>query len=271
MTDQHSTADVFDDKAAAWATWQAEPWGRLRYELVAHTLTQVLPERSGPLRVIDVGGGDGADSIPLARAGHQVTIVDHAGELLKVADTVAAAGGLRASVRTICADLDDLEELQSDGVGVGEAFDVVLCHNVIHYRRDVAGTVQQLVRLLRGGGIVSVMAPNPAMDVLSAAVRRSDPQAALDVLDAETVHGQTFDHPMRRVEAGTVEAALVGVGCQVEHRFGIRCVMDLLVDDDLKRDPDFYGRLARLERVVCEREPFWRLGRFWQVTARRAS
>ena len=271
MTDHNSTADVFDDKAAAWATWQAEPWGRLRYELVAHTLTRVLPERAEPLRVIDVGGGDGADCIPLARAVHEVTIVDYAGELLKTADAVAAAEGLSASVRTVCADLDDLEELQLDGVSVREAFDVVLCHNVIHYRHDVAGTVQALVRLLRAGGIVSIMAPNPAMDVLSAAVRRSDPQAALDVLDAETVHGQTFDHPVRRVESNTVVAALVAAGCRIRHRFGIRCVMDLLVDDDLKRDPDFYARLTRLERVVCEREPFWRLGRFWQVTARRAS
>ncbi|WP_432572606.1 methyltransferase domain-containing protein [Kineococcus sp. SYSU DK005] len=271
MRTDNAGADVFDGRAAAWASWQGEPWGRLRYELVAHTLTRALAHRAGRLRVIDVGGGDGADSLPLARAGHEVLVLDHAAELLQAADEAAAAAGLSQSVRTICADLDDLDRVRLDGAGLAGAFDVVLCHNVVHYRADLEGTLTQLVRLLRAAGVISVMAPNPAMDVLAAAVRRTDPREALAVLDAETVHGRTFDHPMRRVEAATVEAALQRAGCEVEHRFGIRCVMDLIVDDELKRDPGFYDRMRELEVALCEREPYWRSARFWQLTARRTS
>ena len=264
-----STTDVFDGRTDQWAAWQAEPWGRMRYALVAHTTGRALAGLPGPLRVVDVGGGDGADSLPLARAGHDVTVLDFSEPLLRAARAAADAAGTGHRVRTLCADLDDLPTLHVDGRPLTGSFDVVLCHNVVHYRSDVGATVTDLVGLLRPGGVVSVMAPNPAMDVLAAAVRRADVEAALDVLDAATVHSRTFDHPMRRVEAATVEAALVAAGCVVEHFFGIRCVMDLIADDDLKRDPVFSERLERLELALCEREPYRRTARFWQLTARR--
>ena len=114
-----------------------------------------------------------------------------------------------------------------------------------------------------------MMAPNPAMDVLSAAVRRQDPVGGLAVLDAPTVRGETFDHPMRRLEAAEVEQALADAGCTVEHRFGIRCVMDLIADDERKSEPAFYDQLLDLELRLCEREPYWRTARFWQLTAGR--
>jgi S-adenosylmethionine-dependent methyltransferase len=44
--------------------------------------------------------------------------------------------------------------------------------------------------------------------------------------------------------------------------------MDLIADDERKADPDFFERLLELELLLCEREPYWRTARFWQLTAR---
>lgn len=107
------------------------------------------------------------------------------------------------------------------------------------------------------------------MDVLSAAIRRLDPARARAVLDSPTVHGETFDHPMRRLEAEEVERSLEAAGCTVERRFGVRCLIDLIADDERKADPRFYDELLELELLLCEREPYWRTARFWQLTARR--
>ena len=74
---------------------------------------------------------------------------------------------------------------------------------------------------------------------------------------------------MQRLEAAEVEQALTDAGCAVEHRFGIRCAMDLISDDDRKSDPAFYAQLLDLELQLCGREPYWRTARFWQLTARR--
>ncbi|GAB7191157.1 tRNA uridine 5-oxyacetic acid(34) methyltransferase CmoM [Kineococcus sp. NUM-3379] len=269
MSDQDTGTDVFDDRTSAWEAWQGEPWGRLRYSLVATTTARALAHLPGPLRVIDVGGGDGADSLPLARAGHSVTVLDFSRPLLDTAAAAAQAAGLAERVRTVHAGIDDLPGLRIDGEPVTGAFDAVLCHNVVHYRADLRATVAALAGLLRPGGVVSLIAPNPAMDVLVAAVRRTDPEAALAVLDSPTVHSVTFDHPMRRVEAVAAEAALAAAGCTVEHRFGIRCVMDLIADDEIKHDPGFYRRLEELELALCDREPYRHTARFWQLTATR--
>lgn len=266
MTDGGAAAGVFGDRAGEWASWQASPWGRLRYDVVRETTARAIGQLPGRLRVIDVGGGDGADSLPLAGDGHDVTVLDFAPELLAQAQRTATTRGVADRVQVVHADLDDLVAGAGDDLG---AFDVVLCHNVLHYRADVPATVRFLTALVRPGGVLSVMAPNPAMDVLSAAVRRQDPVGALDVLDAPTVHSETFDHPMRRLEPAEVEQALGDAGCTVEHRFGIRCVMDLIADDERKSDPAFYGQLLDLELQLCEREPYWRTARFWQLTARR--
>lgn len=268
MSDGGAAAGVFGGRTGEWASWQASPWGRLRYAVVRETTARAIAELAGPLRVLDVGGGDGADSLPLAEDGHDVTVLDFAPELLAQAQRAAESRGVADRVRVVLADLDDLV------AGVGEpgpgAFDLVLCHNVLHYRADVPATVRFLTTLVRPGGVVSVMAPNPAMDVLSAAVRRIDPAGARAVLDAPTVHSATFDHPMRRLEAAEVEQALTDAGYAVEHRFGIRCVMDLIADDERKSDPDFYAQLLELALLLCEREPYRRTARFWQLTARRA-
>lgn len=263
MTGGGAAAGVFGGRAGEWASWQGSPWGRLRYAVVRETVSRAVAALPGPLRVIDVGGGDGSDSLPLAGDGHDVTVLDVAPELLAQAQRAAEARGIAASVHVVHADVDQLVQ------GGPGSFDVVLCHNVLQYRTDVPGTVRLLASLVRPGGVVSVMAPNPAMDVLSAAVRRLDPVAAGAVLDSPTVHGVTFDHPMRRLEAAEVEQALTEAGCAVERRFGIRCLMDLIADDERKADPDFYEQLLELELLLCEREPYWRTARFWQLTARR--
>ncbi|WP_040338704.1 class I SAM-dependent methyltransferase [Candidatus Blastococcus massiliensis] len=264
MSDGGAPAGVFGGRAGDWASWQSSPWGRLRYDVVRETTARAVADLPAPLRVLDVGGGDGTDSLPLAAQGHEVTVLDFAPELLARARETAAARG--TAVRVVHADLDDL--VPGEGPGELGSFDVVLCHNVLHYRADVPATVRLLAGLARPGGVLSVMAPNPAMDVLAAAVRRLDPGRARAVLDSPTVHGETFDHEMRRLEAAEVEQALAGAGCTVERRFGIRCLMDLIADDERKAEPEFYEQLLELELLLCEREPYWRTARFWQLTAR---
>ena len=69
--------DVFSDKLAAWHEYTVTPWARIRYAVVAEVLRRHVVELGPhPLRILDVGGGDGMDAVPLAQAGHDVTIVD---------------------------------------------------------------------------------------------------------------------------------------------------------------------------------------------------
>lgn len=255
---------MFNERLGDWRAWQQTPWGRLRYHVVAETLRRTCARvGDGPLRVLDVGGGDGGDALPLARAGHAVTIVDYSEPLLAQARQSATAQGLAGRLTTMCADFGDLPSL---GLGT---FDVVLCHNVIQYQDATVPGVRLLATTVRPGGALSLLAPNPASEVLTAAIRREDLVDATERLTARTAKTETFQHAVRLVSPEEAADALEDCGFGDVTRYGVRAVTDYIGNDARKHEPDFYRQLEALETALCDREPFIRTARMWQLVARR--
>lgn len=248
--------DVFSDRLAAWRSYTDSPWGRLRY-LVAERILQAEADRLGPhLRVLDVGGGDGMDAVPLALAGHDVTVLDQSAAWLAEAEGRAEAAG--TSVRTVVGDLDDPPALAE--------FDLVLCHFVLQYRPEGADDLTRLAAFVRPGGILSVMLPNPAALVLRQLVG-TGPDAALAELGAESTRTVTFDHPVRKVPAEQLVEGLEAAGLPVVRRYGLRIANDLLVANEPKHEADYFEKLLQLELALCDREPFVRVGGMYQLVA----
>lgn len=255
------TEDNFDEHLAAWREYQESPWGRVRYAVVAHTLCRVLPADGPRLRVLDVGGGDGADALPLARAGHHVTILDPARGMVGLARGTAAREGLEEFVSAVDGSLDDLACWPVGG------FDVVLCHFLLQYRQDTMADIRLLTRVLQPGGLLSLIAPNPAGLVLAAAARRG-PGAAEAELNRHVTHTVTFDQDVRKIDQQEAVRLLGGEGLTVEGQYGGRCVNDLITDDAAKWDPDYYSDLERLEIALSDKEPYKLVGQFWHLMAR---
>ncbi|WP_232664432.1 methyltransferase domain-containing protein [Pseudonocardia sp. TRM90224] len=242
----------------AWQTWQDSPWGRLRYAVAGTNLARHLG--GAFLRVLDLGGGDGLDSVGLAAAGHDVTIVDRDTDMLAAARERAGAAG--APVTLVQADVAALPHLSP--------FDVVLCHNVIPYVSDVQATLRVAVDLLRAGGLLSVMSLNRHSAPLVAAIREVDPVAALAALDTAQSHTATFDTAITLHTAEDIGATLTELGCAVDGHYGIRSFCDYITDDERKHDPTFFADLERLELAVTDREPYKHVARMFQLIARRA-
>ena len=242
--------DVFSEKLAAWREYTQTPWARIRYAVVDEVLRRQTSALGEPVRVLDVGGGDGMDALPLASAGHDVTIVDPSQAWLDEAQRRADAAG--ASITTLRGGLDDLPD--------GE-WDLVLCHFVLRYRPADAGDVATLARRLRPGGRLSVMDVNPAGRVLRELLN-GGPAAALTELRAERAVVQTFQTDARKVDPDAAAPTAVG-------RYGNRIANDLLVDDSAKHDPGFFDDLLALELELCDREPFSRVGFAWQLLLER--
>ena len=263
-----STRTAFDRAAGDWLAWQRTPWARVYYALVRHHLAALPVPPARSLDVLDVGGASGADSLPLLEAGHRVTIVDGSSILLSEAVAAAERDGLdRDRLRVEYRDLDDRRPLPVPANSTG--WDLVLCHNVLHFRDDPAELVGRLVAATRPGGVLSLIAPNPAMDVLAAAIRDRDPERGRAMLDAPTRRSVTVGEPMHRLERVEVEAALRAAGAIVTDHFGLRTVVDLVADDDVKRDPEWLRRVMELELALCARDPYRDIARFWQLICRR--
>ncbi|MER7556478.1 methyltransferase domain-containing protein [Nocardioides sp. NPDC126508] len=249
--------DVFSDKLARWRAYTSTPWGRIRYTVVEEILRRQCAEMGEGLRILDVGGGDGMDALPLALAGHEVTILDPSESWLAEGKRRAAEAG--ASLTTLVGGVEDLPE--------GE-WDLVLCHFVLRYRPTDAGDIRRLAAAVRPGGRLSVMEVNPAAMVLRQLVT-GGPEAALAELRANTKRAVTFDHDVRKVPMADLEAELAAAGLRLTGRFGTRIANDLLTDDAAKHDPAYFDRLLELEVALCDQEPFVRTAGMYQLVAER--
>jgi S-adenosylmethionine-dependent methyltransferase len=264
-----AVGEVFDERMAQWRAYRATPWSRLRFLIVDHTLSMSIARLGGgSWRILDVGGGDGGDTLALALAGHDVTVLDPSAPMLAKLAEDAAEAGVSDRVRGVQGDIDAIAGLGTQGQGT-QGFDLVLCHFVLQYLDALDGPLAKLLQAVKHGGHLSLIAPNRPGEVLAKAARGVDPAAALALLDAETNRTLTFDHTVRRIDAETAAAALEAAGCEVVAHFGGRIINDLLTDAAPKADPAFFADLLRLELALCDREPYLRTGLFWQLLARK--
>jgi len=262
------------DEAAAWATWQDSPWGRLRYRVVAATLRRWIGEVSdGPLRVLDAGGGNGRDAVQLALQGHDVTVLDTSPDVLHLARAAAHAAGVGDRLHTVAADIEDLHALAAltrHRAGGSGSFDVVLCHDVLQHRgtlHQVGEDVATLASSLRPGGLLSLLAPNPAAEVLAAAVH-GDPAQAWVLLDAARSVDDVTGRTVLRLDPDDVLDAVRAAGCDPAGRAGVLSVTGLLHAGAVA-DERLVDDLEHLETALSDREPHLRSARSWHLAARR--
>ena len=256
----------FDKSVDAWAHWQSSPWGRLRYSVARANLDTYVGGRSG-LRVLDLGGGDGLESILLARNGNQVTLVDSSPAMLDIASGRADAAGVSASMTFVNSEVLDLPRSIATG-----SFDVVLLHNVLQYLPQGIGALPAVTAPLADGGIFSVISINKFSEPIAAAARRADPTEALNLLGESRYRSVTFDSDLTMFAAGDIIDAIEATGDfgDVNH-YGIRCFSDFIAADDEKWDPEFYSALEALELASTARWPYMHTARLFQIIGRRAS
>ena len=178
-----------------------------------------------PLRVLDVGGGSGMFAVPLARLGHDVTVVDPSADALATLRRRADTAGVGDRVRGIQGDGDLLHEvLPSAGT---EGYDLALCHYVLEVVDDPAVTLREIAGALRPGGQVSLATANRAGAVLGRAVAGHPVEALALLEDRDPSPGRS--RPARRRFSPEDMLALVeGAGLDPGPWRGVSVVADLL-------------------------------------------
>ncbi|MHA6759354.1 class I SAM-dependent methyltransferase [Streptacidiphilus sp. PAMC 29251] len=137
----------------------------VRQELVARQLAEQITEHFDPadradgmpLRVLDVGCGQGTQAVRLARAGHLVTGLDPNPVSLGAAQAALAQESVEVQHR--------ISLLSGEGGDCGRwfgpgSFDVVLCHGVLMYMPEAEPMLAGLARVLAPGGMLSVVVRN---------------------------------------------------------------------------------------------------------------
>jgi S-adenosylmethionine-dependent methyltransferase len=177
-----------------------------------------------PLRVLDVGGGSGMFAVPLARLGHDVTVVDPSADALATLRRRAETAGVGALVRGIQGDGDQLHESVPTG---GDGFDLALCHYVLEVVDDPATTLREVSGAVRAGGQVSVATANRAGAVLARAVAGHPVEALALLEDRDTAPGRSRP-ARRRFTPGDMLTLVENAGLQPGPWRGVSVVADLL-------------------------------------------
>ncbi len=253
-------ADKFADEAYASVK------GYVRTYVMHQQLLEHLPEPPAP--VLDVGGGAGHQSFPLAQAGFEVTLLDSSPAMLDKARQRLQRLPDETQRRVTLVQADGEKAVEAVK---GRRFAAVLCHGVLGYLDQPEPMVDQLCRCAAAGGVVSIMTGNAkAMAVQPALERRwNDALAAFDVRSGIGVLGV-------RGRADTVEEVselLQSGGVEPVRWYGVWLFVDWLEFSGVELDPsdsDEVAATAAVELEASRRDPYRQLSRVFHLVGRKA-
>jgi SAM-dependent methyltransferase len=251
--------DTFADDAYATVK------GYVRTYVMHQHLLEHLPPPPAP--VLDVGGGAGHQSFPLAQAGYDVTLLDPSPAMLDKAQQRLQRLPIEAQQRVTL--------LQGDGASADEAvngrrFAGVLCHGVLGYLEQPEPVVDQLCRCAAAGGVVSIMTGNANATAVQPALERrwDDALAAFDERTGIGVLGV-------RARADTVEELselIRSFGVEPLRWYGVWLFVDWLEFSGAELDPGDSVQVAATAAVEIEaskRDPYRQLSRVFHLVGRK--
>jgi S-adenosylmethionine-dependent methyltransferase len=253
-------ADQFADDAYASAK------GIVRTYVLHQQLMEHLP--APPALVLDIGGGAGHQSFPLAQAGYDVTLLDPSPAMLEKARQ--RLGRLPGDTRQRVTILEGGGESAEEAVN-GQRFAAVLCHGVLGYLERPEPLVDQLCRCAAPGGVVSIMAGNAkAMAVRPALERRWDD--ALASFDSSAEIG-VLGLPTRAHTVEELSELVRGCGVEPLDWYGVWLFVDWLDLSGAGLDPSSSREVegaAAVELEAGRRDPYRQLSRIFHLVGRKA-
>jgi SAM-dependent methyltransferase len=208
----------------------------VRQEMISRQLDKHLGPP--PARVLDVGAGQGTQSIRLARQGHQVLAVEPDPDM---------RAAFRAALSTEHAEVQDRVALRAGSVGSlasvtgGEVYDAVLLLGVLMYLQASEPVIAELAAHVAPGGFLA-LAARTTTSALWRPAARQDWQAAL--------------------------AASYGLG--LENWYGVRIAIDQHeLDPAPPSDPHQLAALLDVEERLSATDPYRQLGRLAHLVLRK--
>lgn len=236
----------------------AAPRTAVVWEVLRRELERCARRR---LDVVDVGGGTGGFAVPLAEAGHTVTVVDASPDALAALTRRAADAGVADRVRAVQGDADALA-----GLVPAAGADLVLCHSVLEVVDAPDEVVAAIAASLRPGGAASVIVANRVASVLARALAGHLETAVSLLHDPDGRVHDGRDTLLRRYDAESAGAALTKAGLVVEEVHGVRVAADLVPGLVVERDPD---ALVAFELATAAHPPYRDIATQLHLLARR--
>lgn len=218
-----------------WNTKQ--PWFKVAYKMYWAQLAGIANLNN--LKILDFGSGFGIMANYLAKD-NEVTAID------KNAD-MAEKRERENNYTQIIGKIEKLRDFTDN------YFDVIVCHNVLEFEPERAEYVKEFSRILKSGGIMSIMKHNKVGCIIRTAVFENNIEAALSQLDG----GDRAHNAFGRVDYYNSEDLVKwGDNIKIEKISGVQTFYGLQQNNNLKYEPDWIDKMFEIEMRVCDLEPY---------------
>ncbi len=215
-------------------------WERLFKKIIWKQLGDIRGKK-----ILDFGSGEGITADHFARY-NEVTAIEPDEDMLSDAWKDHA-------YTQIVGDVSALSRFDDD------TFDAVLCHNVLEYIDDKKSVMQELTRVLKPGGIMSIAKHNRAGRVMQMAVLLDDFDKANALLDGKNSTASRFGE-IRYYEDEDINTWVPDL--DVENVYGIRTFWDLQQKQEKHADEAWQDDMVKLEMRVSQMEAFRQIAFF---------
>jgi S-adenosylmethionine-dependent methyltransferase len=265
---------TFGDGQPAWLGRLGNVRNVVRQEMISRQLARHLGTPSA--RVLDVGAGQGTQSIRLARAGHRVLAVEPDARMRGV--FLAALGAEPAEVQ----DRVSVQQGSAGSLGTvtgGEVYDAVLLLGVLMYLPASEPIIADLAAHVAPGGLLALAARTTTSAVWRPAARQ-DWQAALAAFveyDSAVAEGRDMRYvneigaPARADDLTALTNSAAAYGLVLENWYGVRIAVDAEeLDPAPPSDPRELAALLDTEERLGATDPYRQLGQLAHLVLRKA-
>ncbi len=256
---------AFETGLPRWKLEQLSMKAQIRYHLShRYLLEHVTP--AADMRVLDAGGGNGTDSLELARLYTHVDLVDQSSAMLQDFHQIAAEAGPHTAVETHNFDL-----LKINKHFEPETFDLMLCHNVVQYSEKWEALLEAVIYPLKTGGIFSLIARNQYAEPYKVNLDDYEIDNLPEILDKTAGLSGVFESDLIFFTTPFVVNWLTERNFKIEAVYGLIC---------LNQHPAYFqpadelitaNKLETLEYEMGKRDPYRSTARYIQVIARKQS
>ena len=220
-----------------------QPWGRMFYDLIYNQLD--LPNEKR-LKILDFGAGFCLTADHYAEH-HDVTAAEPNKEMVSLR--------VRSNNYTLIPKGTEFLSAVADNT-----YDVVICHNVLEYVDDIDYILIQLERVLKPGGILSIVKHNDLGRAMGYAVLNDNPKAALDLLSKDQAESSMFGD--RSVYSNEYLVDFLADQMVLKDVFGIRTFYGLSSNNEIKFTSDWYQSMLALETKAATMDEYRKIAFF---------
>lgn len=195
--------------------------------------------------ILDFGSGEGTTANYFAK-GNAVVAVEPSEEMLnnRWADY---------DYKQMIGDVSILTEFGEN------SFDMIICHNVLEYIEDKKQVINELHRVLKVGGTLSIVKHNRAGRVMQMAVLLDDIEQANDLLDGKEGISSKFG-TIRYYE--DEEITKWNNGLKLLNTYGIRTFWDLQQNQEKHKTEEWQSKMMQLEMRVSAMDEYKKIAFF---------